>query len=231
MTWRPESEEAMAEVLVAWLARDGWDVHQEVKHAGSVADVVAVRGPLVWIIECKLSLGFPVLAQLDAWRRLDVAHLLSAAVPASDRSRNAAAPFLPLVGLGLLQVGREHVYVNAEPPFRRCRNAGGIRARLCEQTRTFAKAGNAAGRAWTPFLQTAHNLVDILKHRPGGLPMRGAMLLLKGRHHYASDASARSSLGKWVERGKVPGVRLEFRDGAPYWLYDAKTAERRPRWG
>jgi hypothetical protein len=224
-----ESEEAMATVVVAWLASDGWDVHQEVKVGDSRADIVAHRPPVLWIVECKLSLSFDLLSQLDAWRRTGLAHRLAAAVPAS-RGR-AAAQFLPLLGLGLVEVDADRARLTIPAPLVRVRNAHRLRDRLCEETRTFARAGNADGEAWTPFMQTCRNLAEVLKPHDGrGLAVRDAMFQLKDRHHYGSDASARSSLRKWIEQRKVPGVREEMRDGSPRWYYDASTAAKRTRW-
>jgi hypothetical protein len=44
------------------------------------------------------------------------------------------------------------------------------------------------------------------------------------KHHYSTDATAIGALKKWIEVGKVPGVRLE-RDGRALRLYPTKQAE------
>ena len=50
------SEQDLAAIVVGWLTERGWDVYQEVAIMGKVADIVAVRGPCVWIVECKVRL-------------------------------------------------------------------------------------------------------------------------------------------------------------------------------
>jgi Holliday junction resolvase len=56
--WKGETmikEIDIGKALVEWLNVQHWDVYQEVKIYSHIADVVAVRNGIVWIIECKTS--------------------------------------------------------------------------------------------------------------------------------------------------------------------------------
>ncbi len=76
----PATEVELARPVVAWLGDLGWEVFQEVSAGGSVADIVARRGPVLWVVEVKRSLGLSLLGQAHAWKRR--AHRVSVAVPA-----------------------------------------------------------------------------------------------------------------------------------------------------
>lgn len=86
-----------------------------------------------------------------------------------------------------------------------------LAAELQPEHKTHAKAGAiGAGGRWTPFRNTCEQLARIVRSQPG-VTLKAAVDELK--HHYASDAGARSSLAHWIERGKVPGVRLSRSHG------------------
>jgi hypothetical protein len=78
-------------------------------------------------------------------------------------------------------------------------------SRLCAQHKVSAKAGTAGGGRWTPFRNTCDQLVRVVHESPG-IPMKDAIDRIK--HHYASSSSARGALATWVDRGKLPGVKL-----------------------
>jgi hypothetical protein len=84
MTRRPETD--IARPVVAWLQAQGWTVYQEVQHQGCVADIVAVRGPLLWVIECKAQLGLAVLGQALGWQ--GHAHAISVAVMSDPKPKD-----------------------------------------------------------------------------------------------------------------------------------------------
>ena len=84
-------EADLAKVVVSWLNEQHWDVYQEVQiHGfGGVADIVAVQGPLVWVIECKTSLSLTVMEQASVWR----VHFRSVAVPTGVRHHSRTAAY------------------------------------------------------------------------------------------------------------------------------------------
>ena len=58
---KPESEVEIGRVVVEALRARGWTVYQEVQsRLGPVADIVAVQGPVLWVVELKRQFGFDV---------------------------------------------------------------------------------------------------------------------------------------------------------------------------
>jgi len=222
-----ESEVELARVVVTHFEAMGWDVYQEVPIPGGIADIVAVLGPRVALIECKLHLSLDLLAQLR--RRRGQAHLLYAATPQPSSKRGysegraMAEWVLGQLGVGLLEVRRsyrEHgtswiCKVERDAALLRRAETDKIRSSLRPEHKTYAAAGSPNGGVWTPFRATCTELASFVAAHPG-CSMREAIDGI--RHHYVSDVSARSALGGWIERGKVPGVRAEL-DGRRKRLY------------
>lgn len=210
-------ETDLAAHVVAYLSALDWEVHQEVGGPyGPRADIVAVRGPLLHVVETKTTLGLSVIAQAHNWRAR--AHLVSVAVPARygpQEGRQVAELVLQEWGIGLLVVSMGDEYVAtrvreivAPRLWRRIAltRFNSLRNRLNEGTRTYAAAGNAEGKFWSPFKETVRRIQQAVTDRPG---MTTKELVDAVKHHYASDSSARSCLPRWLAAGNIPGVRGE----------------------
>lgn len=86
------------------------------------------------------------------------------------------------------------------------RFARALRERCQIGHKTHAKAGApSAGGRYTPFRDTCDQLAAVVRAVPG-IALRDAIDQI--RHHYGSTATARSTLPKWIEAGKVPGVEV-----------------------
>lgn len=205
-------ETDLGEFVISHLCGDGWDCYQEVAMKGRVADIVACRDRLIHVVELKTSFGLAVLSQAHFWSRR--VHLASIAVPTVSRfgrDRGFGMQLCRDYGIGVFSVdGSGYVYQAVNPRLNRAadRNRREILDRLDPIQKTFAKAGNNQGLHWSPFKDTVLRLTRIVADQPG-VPLSDAIRLLQ--HHYASDASARSSLKKWIEAGKIRGVRSEGR--------------------
>jgi hypothetical protein len=200
------TEVELAAQVVAWLAGRGWTVHQEVEmgRGGPRCDLVAVRGRTVWAIECKTGVGLSVLEQAHQWLRH--AHRVSVA---TRRTRNAfAARVLRDYGVGWLTVGSRVRAVVA--PAERRRISDRLIASLADEQRTFAPAGNAAARFWSPWKATVAEVQAWAAAHPAGT---FADLVRGIRHHYRTAATARSCLRRHLEEGLVSGVRLTREGG------------------
>lgn len=224
-----QSEQELAALVVNWLASEGWEVYQEVQiaRAGRIADIVATtkRGSvtLLWLIECKLSFTLDLISQAASW--VGLAHWVSVAVPYTRRtSRGVMGVLLDHYGLGVLRISgapRSQSPVVLERSPRLCRHIGkSLQEGLCEPQRTFAAAGNPNGQRWSPWKQTLALLREHVAAHPG-CSMKDALKQI--RHHYSSDSTARSSLVKWIELNRVPGVTLQ-RDGRHLMLYPGGPA-------
>lgn len=217
-------EQDVAAVVVAWLESCGHDVYQEVECRGGVADIVTLAGPRreVSVVEVKTGWSLDLLEQCAARRR--VAHRVWAAVP---RSKADHSVLFHKFGIGVLLVSPADKYSPASVGVR-CeaervssdrRHGEDLRNRLRPEHKTHAKAGAiGAGGRYTPFAATCRALREVVEDAPG-ITIKDAIKATK--HHYASVASAISSLRKLIDDGVVEGVRL--REGR---LYPAVVGER-----
>jgi len=217
----PTAETEVARPVVAHLESQRWDVYQEVEGHGGRADIVAVLGSLVWVVEVKRTLSLSLLAQATAWRPW--AHYVSIAVPQGTRANDGHRFGERLAeerGIGVIVVaapvtlGRKEIRPAVVVPHvmgklnRRASCVQELRNVLRPEHKTFAEAGGDTGRYWSPFRQTCKLVGEAVKS--GARPLRDVISEID--HHYASDAGARACLTKWIDAGKIPGVTLR-RDG------------------
>lgn len=220
------TETQVAQPVVAWLLEHGWDVHQEVCQ-GRRADIVAVQGPLVWILEVKQRFGMEVLNQAYHW--IGGAHFVSVATrPARIGPFITAA--VERVGIGVMFVddlavleGRG-VRVVMEPRLHRRAYTLGMLDFLSDATRTWAKAGStSAAGYWTPFAQTCRNVQTLLSETQG-LTTREVFDRVK--HHYRQGSTARSCMLKWAQLGKIRGVEIRLDErGRARWYFTAAVGQ------
>lgn len=210
-------ETDLAKAVVQWLSDYHWTVYQEVQveSFGRVADIVAIQGPLLWVIECKTSLGLAVMEQASHWT--PYAHLVSVAVPSrKEYSRHGSFVdrVLKLLGIGTLSYHSGSDYGvryqrvqegSVSPRLNRTAAAGRIRSALTEQQKTWAEAGNSEGRRWTPFQETSTRVTTYIKSHPG-CTMSDVVRCVKT--HYHSPSTARACLAKWIYAGVLSGVEI-----------------------
>lgn len=213
------TEQELAEPIVAWLMAEGWDVYQEVTMyaGGPIVDIVARNEAqnTLWAIECKLSMTAAVCGQAYRLQGLSRFHKVSVAVPLdSNGPTNVTRQFLrqglKAAGIGIvylrhdLTTGKPKVFEHTRG--KRVLDSDLVPLTLKEEQRTWAQAGNAEGKRWTPFQQTVENVKAFLYQR------RGDTFMMKDivadiEHHYSSDTSASNALRIWITTGKVPGIR------------------------
>jgi hypothetical protein len=221
------SEEDFAATVVGWLKALHWTVYQEVEahRHGSIADIVAVQGPVVWIVETKLAFNPEVLWQATQWAQH--AHYVSVAVPSLGRRNeryNLLKRYALQNGIGVLHAStydkKEYDFSEeVEPEFvRRPGMLDRVKNALRPEHLTYAKAGNADGRRYTPWKATCDAVRRAVEEKPG-ITMKECIDGMK--HHYSSNASARNSMAKWIDAGKVDGVRSK-REGKFLRLYPTK---------
>lgn len=224
----PESEVELAAAVVEWLRFEQWEVYQEVQlsYGDAIADIVAVREPVVWVIETKRSLSLEAIRQAEDWHYHS--HLASVAIPVPRSTRRLAGERIcRLLGVGLLMVQPASEWHGAHATeavgsrFHRKALVKGLRGSLHEGHKTFAPAGNANGRRWSPWRETCDRFAKVVASRPG-IGLKEAIESID--HHYASEASARSSMSLWLREGKIDGVRCE-NDGRRLRLFPVKENE------
>lgn len=194
-----KTEADVARPVVAWLEEQHWDVYQEVqfsKYGGSVADIVAVRHKLLWIIEVKKSLTLSVLEQAYRWPT----PLRSIAVPKAQTPRRMANKLAKeYFKVGVIEVG-QRVYEAISAPIQRGHYQHSIKyylPKLKEEHKTFAEAGSTGRGHFTPYKQTIKWVKTFIKQNPS-CTINDIYKDL-GDCHYAGKASMKSNLQKALD--------------------------------
>lgn len=190
-------ETAVAQNAHRLLVDMGFDVYQEVP-LGNRADLVGVRGKLVCVVECKTSLTIDVIAQAEHWR--PYAHYRYVAVPRSRSNRALAREILLERGIGLIE---EEVTTFA--PLNRHARPEKLLAVLRPEHKTYAAAGSQ-GSYWSPWRDSVARIKRMVQQRPG-IELKELVQLVP--HHWASAASAKSSIARQIACGVISGLRLE----------------------
>ena len=81
-----------------------------------------------------------------------------------------------------------------------------LAAKLRPEHKTHAKAGATTGGHWSPFRATCEQVAVEVARNPG---IALKQVIANIRHHYATNAGARSSLATWIRAGKVARVRID----------------------
>lgn len=215
-----QSEAELVEAARDWLRADGWDCYFEVAPWGagaSRADIVATRGQLLAVVECKLTLSMGLLEQCRFWTKF--AHVTWAATPWCSPSA-LQLDVCELVGCGLVTFGRFERgggTVQRGPTLRRRVDDARIRRHLGE-AQAATKPGSVSFA--TPFTATCTRLRTLVKNHGGRIAVKEAIGQLE--HHYTSPACARSSLVSRAEAGVVEGVRV-VREGRAVFFEEARS--------
>ena len=204
---------------MAWLRDLRWIVYQEVQaHThGRVADIVATQGPILWVIETKLSLSLDVVEQVLKWA--GNAHYVSVAVPRGTRrvqslfDHELIREVLTWKCVGLILVGEDGPAEFIHPQLRRRINVHPIRDAIRDKQQTYAPAGNAEGKRYSPFDQTCEQVAAIVGDRPG---IETSELLSRLRHHWKTS-TAESNLFELGKRGEIPGVEMRYENRKWRW--------------
>lgn len=202
------AETELGAKVVAYLESNGYDVYQEVTCLSRTYDIVAIRpDSLVWVVECKLTLGLQVIEQ--AYQAATTAHYVSVAVPngKDTNTRLFARQLLRNNGIGVIESG----YCTREtiPPklHRESHDiARRLRDSLTPEHKVYAKAGSQGGGrlgTLTPFKLTMQRCKEIIEANEG-ITTKALVRTLGSNHHYASNTSALSALPKWLDSSFCP---------------------------
>lgn len=204
---KDKTEAEIARFVVEELQRQGYVTYEEVSGKLSKrADIVAVRGPVTAVIECKRALSLRFLDQLTPW--LSFANVTIGAYQ-SGRVGPAVGRYCRSEGIGLWAVHPpEEIVEKVAPRIFRQAGVNWLRDALCDEQRSgeYAQAGSMGGGYFTPFRGTATALRRIVEKQPG-IELRAALQAMK--HHYASEKSAMTSLPALIRKGVVQGIRLD----------------------
>lgn len=200
------NEEELAAKVVEYVRDLKWEVYQEVdlKPLGGVADIIATCGNLLWVLECKLSFSLHLLHQAE--RHLPFANYISVCTPRRNNCRSDSK-ILKFLGLGHLTVNEYGcVHEVCETPLHRRINKKWYFSKLCDEQKTWAKAGSANGGQFTPFKMTVMNFKNYITKYPG-CSMKEVISNID--HHYSGLSTARTSIYTWLREGVITGVYFE----------------------
>jgi hypothetical protein len=216
-TRRPVSEVDLARPVIVLLEEHGYSVSQEVQVGKRRADLVAIQGEKVMVVETKLHLSWELLLQGLHWKRY--AHLVMVATCFADsEERSAARKALMCFGIGLVEVAGQRAVITVDPIPNGRADTYEITSVLRPEHKTSARAGTNAGGYHTPFKGTSNALVAYVREHPGEA-LRDIVGAIP--HHYASKLEAIKRLEKMIQHEVIKGIRIERRGGRAY-LYPAE---------
>lgn len=212
-------ETEVAEPVRDWLLREGWEVYCEVAGRGGRADLVAVQGPILWVVEAKVRLSWGVLMQAKGWIRY--AHRVSVAVPWGwSAERRFAHEVCRDYGIGVFAVekpdqwNRRPVHVPVDPPFRRRVDDQALRSCLYEEQKQSTPSAASAG--WvTPFSITVQHLTAFVRDNPGCTVTEAVEGI---RHHWEIDSYAKANVRRYIRSRIIQGIILDDSE-KPHRLY------------
>lgn len=208
--------------LKKWLEERGHEVYTEVqsKYTGGRADIVAVNGPVITVVEMKVTLSLELIGQAVRWKPF--ANHIYIAVPSSKHGRrnDYAQQLLRREGIGLLEVNLHsygcYVQNFIRPTFHRRINDH-VRKSLVEQHKELP-GGHAGGGYVTPYKLTIDRVKEYLGSRytrksDGWATM--AEILEHCETHYASPKASLAAAMKTFESDffetKTENRKLYFR--------------------
>jgi hypothetical protein len=210
-------EVALAKPVVQWLLDQHWEVYQEVQYeySGRVADIVAKRDNIIWVIETKTSYGFAVLEQATRWP----VHYRSVAVPfARERDYRVAKDYYRV---GVIEVSNKFETTVTEvipaPLFsKNIKEIERFKNCLMELHKTYAEAGSQSGHHLTPYKYTMLEVRKAIESNPG-CTIKFLYEQL-GKMHYSNATSFKGNLVKALVDFEKDWCRVDF-SIRPYKLY------------
>lgn len=232
------SEVELAKKMIEYFDGYPFEIFQEVPLYGKFIDIVIKSDKIIHCIECKIGLGFEVIAQADY--RKSFSHYVSVCVPAETKKkeryerhrytdngkdykvtktsgRKMAIKYLQYLGIGLYEYNPvfDTVEEKLVPKLFRKALSGTIIENLLEGQKTFALAGSAGVKRLTPFRNTVINLENYVKRHPGTSYSNAVENI---DTHYHKVSTAKSALLTWIQKGIIKNIRIE-KDGRKLSLY------------
>lgn len=219
-------ESDLYEHVKQWLEARGWDVYPEVQPFAydRRADIVALQGPSVAIVEMKTSLTYEVVRQAERW--IGNAHYIWIAVP--WRKVNwFVAHYLREKRIGLLLVGEDEI--EGTPAVTEHLRARFLRMKekhikwhnkVSPLHKTALPGGSQAGGHITPYVKMMAEVGGMIENNPQGLTVDH--ILEHCETHYTrpkpSLAAALRNSEKWCRAaknadGKTIFKPTRFKDG------------------
>jgi len=206
------SEKEIGAKVLEQFVRDGWDCYPECMMCGARADLVAIRNGLIAIVECKTSLSVSLFDQIIEWRPF--ANFLYAATPSRKKRRFSITEkhLFQYFGIGHVSIG--YIVRVDEARYLRIpkKNAKKVLDHLHPDMKNYVPGSQATDGFSSPWKRTMRTAIEYVRTHPGCTIKD---LVAGIEHHYASTASARASLFKWLEKNS----RIRVQWGKPPTLF------------
>ncbi len=221
------SEAELATAIVEHLRSSGHEVYQEVVGFGGVADIVATKDGRIIVVECKLYLGLDVMEQACRWKL--ASHETYVATP--EPSGLFPVTVCKKLGLGVMLARKRHSFDDGalitevdvrEQAEARTEVSDANMPRLCVEQQTYAAAGSATGKHWSPFRATEKALREYVAEHPGVL-CREALKAIP--HHWNGKGAPTSRVRELIGKGAITGIRIDDTNGVR--LYPIAAEEQR----
>jgi hypothetical protein len=195
-------ETEIAEKIVNWLVAQHWNVYQEVQlsYMGNIADIMAERQGVLWVIETKLVMSMDVLNQASSW----TTHFRSIAVPKSlskaKRNKRDYGVAKHYYMVGVLEIDGDYIDEVLKPPLYLTHHkaAKKILSKLTELHKTYSKAGSYGGGHLTPYKMTMIKIKETIGKYPGCTI--DDLFRINGPLHYAHKGSFKGNVLKCLEQ-------------------------------
>ena len=206
------AESDIGAAVMDYLIHDNWDCYPEAQFNayGQRADIAAVKGGILLVVECKTSCNLALFQQARGW--IGRANLIAIAHPARQikASREIEQYLLDTLGLGRFtvdfnQTPEYRVHMDKCFPYHRSRLSEKYIDELHEDMKRFAPGSEASAGFSTPWSRTMNMVKEHIVKNPG-TTIKDVMTL-SDRFHYSSRNGARQCIRKWLEDDKEIVVR------------------------
>lgn len=203
------SETEIGNAVMDYLARDGWDCYPEAQFdiLSNRADIAAVKGGMLLIVECKTSCNMSLFEQAYKWRH--VANLVAIAHPSRQTrsdNRMIETHLLSELGLGRFEVSKlseesiPHVVMRDTYKYYRSKSAGKYIAGLHEDMKCYTPGSQTEHGFSTAWSRTMKMVKNHIINNPGTTIKE--VMTLSDQFHYSSRSGARQCLRKWLDADK-----------------------------
>lgn len=208
----------IARPVVEHFRRLDYRVHSEVQTGHGRADIVAVKGVDVIVVEAKTRFSFDVVAQAVRWVRL--ATRVYIVTPPARVGKMGQDQFdllrevMSWKSIGWFVVDRNdgRVFERKAAGRQEKANTNTLLRALAPEQESGPEAGSRGGGYYTEYRGTCNRIAEYVKAKPGATL---SDVVRDVPHHYKTAASARTALTKCAEKGVIHGIRAERnKDGA-----------------
>ena len=205
-------ESDLAARLIADWERLGYECYKEVCHGGGSIrnDCFFVKrdaqGVIVETVAVETKTSFTLKVIEQAWHWREYAHKTFVGIPAGSGAhpRQFSVQLCEAMGIGVVSICLERGSKLVKDGKLNPRPAV---PKLYEQQKD-SLAGNAESSYYTPFKNTCRLLSELMALPVNqGIPLLDAIAAID--HHYAHARSGYAAMKALIEKGDVPGYRLE----------------------